>query len=239
MRERLGWNRLGSGVRFLVVLSTLLAGGKAVPQTTTAMPPASLRDTGLYSSFETLEVDRKHLAFQPQYPLWTDGAAKRRWISLPPGTAVDGSDPDAWIFPVGTRLWKEFSFGGRPAETRYLERLADGQWLYAAYEWSADGREAHLAPERGRRGAVPLNGGRSHTIPGVSDCKVCHEFQSIGGARVQLAAIVIGHRPRRAPFRASAGAGGGSRVPDRDRPPRGAPGLDAQGAAADRSRHGD
>ena len=26
---------------------------------------------GLYSNFATLEVDRKHLAFQPQYPLWT------------------------------------------------------------------------------------------------------------------------------------------------------------------------
>ena len=49
---------------------------------------------------------------------------KRRWISLPPGSAIDASDPDAWAFPVGTRLWKEFSFGGQRVETRYMERQA-------------------------------------------------------------------------------------------------------------------
>jgi hypothetical protein len=197
---------LGGLVRVLVVASALLASGEAIPQTPSAKPPATLRDTGLYSNFATREVDRKHLAFQPQYPLWTDGALKRRWISLPPGTAIDGSDPDAWIFPVGTRFWKEFSFEGQPAETRYLERLADGQWLYAAYEWSADGREAHLAPERGRRGAVSLDGGRSHTIPGVSDCKVCHESNRtavLGFSSLQLSPDIdpsaLHSEPRPAP----------------------------------------
>ena len=123
-------------------------------------PPAAAdapaRHRALFADFETLEVDPRHLAFAPQYPLWTDGAAKRRWISLPPGTAIDASDPDAWVFPVGTRFWKEFSFGGRRVETRFIERLADGRWRYAAYEWSADGRDATLAPEQGRRGAFPL-----------------------------------------------------------------------------------
>jgi hypothetical protein len=148
----------------------LLAGGTGAQE-----PPARLQETGLYSDFAALEVDPRHLRFAPQYPLWTDGAVKRRWISLPPGTAIDASDPEAWVFPVGTRLWKEFSFGGRRVETRMLERMPDGGWRYAAYEWSADGREATLAPERGRRGAFPLAGGRSHTIPAASDCRVCHE----------------------------------------------------------------
>src|SRR3712207_2010550 len=156
---------------------------------TSARAPESLADTGLYADFATLEVDPKHLAFSPQYPLWTDGAAKRRWISLPPGTAIDASDPNAWVFPVGTRLWKEFSFDGRRVETRYIERQADGQWLYAAYAWSADGREAHLVSERGRRGAYPLGGGRSHTIPGVGDCKACHQgsrTEVLGFSMLQL-----------------------------------------------------
>jgi hypothetical protein len=39
-----------------------------------------------------------------------------------------------------------------------------------------------LAPARGRRGAFPLDGGRSHAIPGVADCKVCH----MGGGSVVL-----------------------------------------------------
>ena len=73
------------------------------------------------------------LSFTPQYPLWSDGAQKRRWLYLPPGSFIDASRPDAWEFPRGTRLWKEFAYGGRRVETRYIERLADGSWRFAAY----------------------------------------------------------------------------------------------------------
>jgi hypothetical protein len=158
----------------------------AVPQGATTEPPRTLRDTGLYSDFGSLTVDPDHLAFSPQYPLWSDGATKRRWISLPAGAAIDGSDPDAWVFPVGTRFWKEFSFEGHRVETRYLERRADGEWLYAAYGWSPDGSEAELVSEKGKRGAYPLASGKAHTIPGVSDCKVCHQGKVLGFATLQL-----------------------------------------------------
>jgi hypothetical protein len=178
----------GAGAALILILA-LFRSVEAVPQPAAAKPPQTLQDTGLYSDFATLQVDPHHLAFTPQYPLWTDGAAKRRWISLPPGTAIDGSDPDAWSFPIGTRLWKEFSFGGRPVETRYLERQADGRWLYAAYAWSPDGRDAQLTPQRGKRGAYPLGGGRSHTIPGIGDCKACHQggrSEVLGFSALQL-----------------------------------------------------
>ena len=162
------------------MLIVLVASMKAAPQAATSAPQ-DLRETGLFADAETLTVDAAHLAFAPQYPLWTDGATKRRWISLPPGSAIDASDPDAWVFPVGTRLWKEFSFEGKRVETRTMERQADGQWLYAAYAWSADESSAQLVPAGGKRGAYPLGGGRSHTIPGVNDCKVCHQ-----GARSEV-----------------------------------------------------
>jgi hypothetical protein len=173
----------------LILAVALFHSVEAVPQPAAARPPQTLQETGLYSDFATLQVDPKHLAFSPQYPLWTDGAAKRRWISLPPGTAIDGSDLNAWNFPIGTRLWKEFSLGGQRVETRYLERQAEGQWLYAAYAWSPDGREARLASERGKRGAYPLGGGRSHSIPGISDCKACHQggrTEVLGFSALQL-----------------------------------------------------
>lgn len=162
-------------------------------QAVTTKPPQTLQETGLYADFAKLEIDQRHLAFSPQYPLWTDGAGKRRWISLPPGTAIDASDPDAWIFPVGTRFWKEFSFGGQRIETRYLERQADGQWLYAAYVWSEDGQRAELVPANGKRGAYPLGRGRSHAIPSVSDCKACHE----GGPSVVLGFSALQLSPER------------------------------------------
>jgi hypothetical protein len=163
---------------------------------TAAEAPASLRDTGLYADFDRREIDPALVAFAPQYPLWTDGAAKRRWISLPPGTAIDASDPDAWVFPVGTRLWKEFAFGGRPVETRFIERMADG-WLYAAYRWSQDGREAVLAPARGVGGTFALGDGRSHAIPAVTDCRICHES---GGRTPVLGFSLLQLSPDRDPL---------------------------------------
>ncbi len=92
-------------------------------------------------------VRADNIAFAPQYPLWSDGASKRRWIHLPPGTAIDASRADAWEFPLGTRLWKEFSYGRR-VETRLIERLADGSWRFAAYVWNDEGTDAVLARRR-------------------------------------------------------------------------------------------
>ena len=87
--------------------------------------PERLSDTGLYRP-GTLEVDPRSRPFSAQYPLWTDGARKARWIALPPGGRIDAADVDAWIFPIGTRLWKEFAFGGRKVETRMLWRTPAG-----------------------------------------------------------------------------------------------------------------
>jgi len=112
------------------------------------------------------------LPFSPQYPLWSDGAAKRRWIWLPPGTSIDATRPDAWEFPRGTKLWKEFSNGHR-IETRFIERRADGGWQFASYVWNADGSEASLAPAAGIR--VEAAPGGRYAIPAEDDCRACHE----------------------------------------------------------------
>ncbi len=87
------------------------------------MPPATLQETGLYSDWATKTVAPGTLLFSPQYPLWSDGATKTRWMRLPKGTFIDARNPDVWRFPVGTRFWKEFRFGRR-AETRFIERGA-------------------------------------------------------------------------------------------------------------------
>lgn len=136
-------------------------------------PPAELRDTGLYSDWTSKTIHPDNLPFSPQYPLWTDGATKNRWIYLPPGSFIDASDPDEWQFPVGTRLWKEFRFGRR-AETRFIEHTAEG-WRYAAYTWNDDESEAPLAPERGVARTVEIRDGVRHAIPSRFDCKACHE----------------------------------------------------------------
>lgn len=143
--------------------------------------PRRLVDTGLYADFATRTIASDVLPFTPQYPLWTDGAAKQRWIRLPPGTSIDASNPDVWRFPAGTRLWKEFSFG-RLVETRTMELGADGRWVYATYAWTEDESDALLAPEYGVRGACTTALGSRHDIPGVADCGACHD----GGANAVL-----------------------------------------------------
>src|SRR5512136_372773 len=95
----------------------VLAAAFAVPIATwtqsPAWPPATLRDTGLYSDWATKTVAADNLPFSPQYALWSDGAAKLRWLHIPKGGFIDASNPDVWRFPVGTRVWKEFRFGRR------------------------------------------------------------------------------------------------------------------------------
>jgi len=137
--------------------------------------PMHLGDTGLYVGSSLSQVNPDVLPFSPQYALWSDGAAKRRWIWLPPGTSIDASSPDAWDFPIGTKLWKEFAHG-RALETRYLERAADGAWRFGSYVWSADGKDAVLAPAEGiRELAAPNSPDASYTIPSEEDCRACHE----------------------------------------------------------------
>ena len=88
-------------------------------------------------------------------------------------TFIDGSNPDAWTFPVGTRVWKEFRFARR-AETRLIERTRAG-WQYATYAWNDEETEATLVPEGGVRYSVPIRDGVRHGIPSRVDCRACHE----------------------------------------------------------------
>lgn len=135
--------------------------------------PNDLLDTGLYTDIESKILAEDVIAFEPQYPLWTDGAAKHRWISIPKGAWIDASDPDHFVFPIGTRLWKEFGFERR-IETRFMMLGTDRKWRFATYVWSADERSATLAPERGVPSACDSAPGVRYDVPSRSDCLACH-----------------------------------------------------------------
>lgn len=128
-------------------------------------------------------------SFEPRFALWSDGAAKRRWIALPRGKAVDASRPDAWRFPAGTRLWKEFSVDGRRVETRHIVIGVDGAIEFASYVWSGD--DAIRAPVRGQ--VLTLPGGKRYDIPSTGDCVACHagaRSPVLGFAALQLGPAV-------------------------------------------------
>lgn len=146
--------------------------------TSTATETSSLWGTGLYAKGGTI-AEGNH-AFVPQYPLWSDGASKRRWIWLPPGSTIEASNPDVWVFPVGTKLWKEFSFAQRRVETRFMERTPSG-WRFATYVWNERQDDATLASARGASTAVTVAPGLTHQIPSEADCRVCHGSQPVLG----------------------------------------------------------
>jgi mono/diheme cytochrome c family protein len=136
--------------------------------------PQHLAETGLFAPDGSGAVAAGNRPFAPQYPLWTDGAAKRRWIHIPAGTTIDATNPRQWEFPVGTRLWKEFSFAGHPVETRFLWKASDAGWLAASYIWNQEGTDAVLAASDGVIDAREIAPGRQHRVPSRSDCATCH-----------------------------------------------------------------
>jgi mono/diheme cytochrome c family protein len=147
---------------------------RAAPVDAALSAPRHLADTGLYAPGRFGTIDDRNRAFSPQYPLWSDGAAKTRWVFLPPGSTIDTSDPAEWSMPVGTRFWKEFAFNGRKVETRFLWRASADRWVFATYVWNEEQTDAVLAPADGVPGAADIAAGRQHDIPGDIECRACH-----------------------------------------------------------------
>lgn len=141
---------IAAAILLTAVLST--AGLEAAGQDTEATAPVAprfLSETGLYSNVATLEIDSRNRTFSKQYPLWSDGATKRRWVRLPVGSQINVADLQKWELPVGTRFWKEFSSNGRKVETRFLWRTAKNTWVLASYVWNDAQTDAQLASEAG------------------------------------------------------------------------------------------
>jgi hypothetical protein len=134
-----------------------------------------LRCTGLYSDWASQTIDPTVRAYAPAFELWSDGAKKTRFIQLPPGTRIDARDMNAWVFPVGTKLWKEFRLDtGSGAlslvETRMLHKTAPSTWTATTYVWSADQASA----KRVTNGIMPFPGTQSYEVPAERMCNRCH-----------------------------------------------------------------
>ena len=145
--------------------------------------PAHLSESGLFASATQNLADNVR-PYSPAFELWSDGAEKRRWIWLPPGTVIDTSDVDDWQFPRGTRLWKEFTRDSVRVETRLLLKTGDGEgdWVGAAYVWNGD--DATLTSE----GVVNALG-TEHDVPAADRCFGCHggrRSRVLGFSAVQL-----------------------------------------------------
>jgi hypothetical protein len=156
------------------------------------LPPAQLAlsprlsETGLYTDVRADTLAPGVMPYRPMFELWSDGASKRRWIALPPGTRIDTSDMDSWQFPVGTKLWKEFTRDGIRIETRLLRRTGprQGDWSTMAYLWNDTNTEAIAVPD-----GVEDARGTSHDVPAANECAGCHggrPSRVLGFSAIQL-----------------------------------------------------
>lgn len=144
--------------------------------------PDSLECTSLYSNLKTKALAKGVRAYAPASPLWSDGSEKERWVYLPPGTKIDSSDMAKWVFPEGTKLFKQFSVGGKRIETRIYEKRSTGSWAHATYVWNSD-ESAAMRATGGM--AVTLSGslgtftgGKIYHVPAQRDCNECHDGQA-------------------------------------------------------------
>jgi hypothetical protein len=132
--------------------------------------PAKLSETGLYADFAARTLAPGVIEVAPKWPLWSDGSTKRRFLLLPEGAKIDTTDMDDWIFPVGTKAWKEFAKDGVLVETRFLWKKTATQWFEVAYVWQPDESDALAAPN-GVLGAR----GTTHDVPEQVKCRACHD----------------------------------------------------------------
>ena len=149
--------------------------------------PDALSDAGLFTDMATEALSDRVWAYEPRFKLWTDGATKRRWFSIPEGAVIDTTDMDQWRFPEGTILFKEFTRDGIRVETRILKKTGpeDDAWSASAYLWTEDQSDAFLMPEGGDNQL-----GTAHDVPGAADCSGCHAGRAsrvLGFSAVQLA----------------------------------------------------
>lgn len=135
--------------------------------------PPCAEALGLYVDSTCENVGPDILAYSPRFWLWSDATDKERFIRFPEGSVIDTRNRDAWVFPVGTKIWKTFSLDGRRLETRVMEKTESGtgafNWQFRTYRWSEDGTSVTEVVD-GESNVL----GTGHDIPSQSMCVQCH-----------------------------------------------------------------
>jgi uncharacterized repeat protein (TIGR03806 family) len=154
------------------------------------MPAAKLSATGCADPMDIKKPAASLIPYDVNSPLWSDGAAKQRYMAVPDGAVIHVKDcmrePSAcamggttdddghWLMPVGTVLVKHFLFNGKFNETRLYIRFAD-KWVGYSYEWNAAQTEATLVDAAGATKMIMGAAGmQSWYYPSREDCNTCH-----------------------------------------------------------------
>jgi hypothetical protein len=163
--------------------------------------PTELRCTGLYANWPSRTIAGDVTEYDPGLHLWSDGAVKTRWVQLPAGQPIDTSNMDEWVFPVGTKFWKQFVLGGKLIETRLLWKQPGG-WYRTTYRWTDDESNA-VELIVGQQNAD----GNGYEVPTQLGCFPCHNgrkdiilgFEAVslsspGASGVTMASLIADRR---------------------------------------------
>lgn len=148
----------------------------------TESSPPWLSETGCFEG-DALTPVSTLVSYEIQVPLWSDGADKRHYVTLPKDTFLELDGDGTLLLPPGGVFIKEFVVGGRRVETRFVTRDLQGDWHFATYVWEEGATDAYLL-EDGIELAV---GDDAWEVPSARDCTTCHvDETSLGFTVPQL-----------------------------------------------------
>ena len=158
------------------------------PGDPTSKPPfaALLSQTGCVNRAKPQEPAPGLVPYGVNVELWSDGAAKQRFMAIPDGTKIKVEDDGDMTMPEGSVLVKSFSVGDKRIETRLLYRFPGGEWSGATYEWN-DAQTDAVRLDAGKEKV--LANGQTWTFPSPIECFVCHTQtagRSLGLETLQL-----------------------------------------------------
>jgi len=132
--------------------------------------PKTLSATGCVDNKDPKRIADGVIPYEVNSALWSDGAGKGRWVSIPKGTTITIEANGHWTLPVGTILIKDFAIDGKHIETRLMVRYPD-DWVGYSYKWREDESDADLVDTMGDRRFLP---DQTWTFPTRSQCLDCH-----------------------------------------------------------------
>ncbi len=147
--------------------------------------PRLLSETGFFTSTRTMTPVAGLIPYDVNVPLWSDGAAKERYIALPQGKSITFSPEGHWEFPVGAVLVKSFFLDSTPGDPTTRRRLEtrfmvhnEREWIGYTYLWNDEQTDASLldaAVTKDYRIKTPRGETtQSWYFPSRADCMNCH-----------------------------------------------------------------
>ena len=154
--------------------------------------PALLSQTGAFANTTNLTPATSLIPYDVNSPLWSDGAAKQRWLVIPTNSQITFAANGEWTFPGGSVFVKHFELPvndtnaaiRRRLETRFLVRDTNGAVFGATYKWRANNSDADLLADALDE-AITIQtaaGTRTQTwhYPSRSECLACHTVAAKG-----------------------------------------------------------